>query len=140
MYIWKIWRFEDGRITRLKHVDRIHRATQKSLATQCLKCCFLRRSLSNNENPVTVTRSYFFVNLVNFLFSFVNLFEIGQALHLQIRPCVSYTAWYKTVRDESSSVLVIGPDATVRVQIRCICTRHGAVSSSAWFTLQPFFS
>jgi hypothetical protein len=139
MYIWKIWRFEDDRITRSKHVDRMYIAAQKSLATPCLTCCFLRRSLSSNENPVTVTRSYFFVNLVNFLFSFVNLFEIGQALHLQIRPCVSHTAWYKTVRDESISVLVTGPDATVRVQTRCICNRHGALSSSAWFTLKPFF-
>jgi hypothetical protein len=76
-----------------------------SLATRYSTCCLLRRSLSSNENPVKVTRSYLFVNFVYFLFSFVNLFEIWQALHLQIRPCVGYTAWYKTVRDESCSTL-----------------------------------
>jgi len=133
MYIWKIWRFEGGRITRSKHVDRTHRAAQKSLVTRCLTCCLLHRFLSSDENPVTVTRSYFFVN---FLLSFINLFAIGQAMQLQIMPCVSYMAWFKTVRDESSSTLVTGPDATVRVQTRCSCNRHSALSSSAWFTVQ----
>ena len=110
-----------------------------SLATRCLTCCSLCRSLISNQNPVMVTRSYFFVNFVNFLFCFVNLFEIGQAMHLQIRPFVGYTAWYKTVRDESNCMLVTGPVATVRVQTRCMCNRHGALSNNAWFTLQLFF-